>query len=289
MRHDESRLPIAIPAVEPATGVAQDLRRPQPLDVLLRRALDVNPTVRAARFNVLALQHRIPQVTALDDPILSNTIFPIPSVAPQYSLMGYMPYAVLLAQQFPWCGTLRLRGWRPRTTCGSPFRSSPRPSSTSWPASSGRTTTFTSTSGRSRSSSRTAGSPRISSRSPASGTRPRRPPRPTSSGPRWPSATSTASSRRPGRPLVEARSELARLLHVDPETPLQTVPDLPVEAVPRGPRAAGPARDRQPSRASRAARRDRPRPRRPSSSPASGTIPTSPSAWSIRTWRRPTP
>ena len=24
--------------------------------------------------------------------------------------MGYMPYATLLAQQFPWCGTLRLRG-----------------------------------------------------------------------------------------------------------------------------------------------------------------------------------
>src|SRR5208283_3145774 len=39
-----------------------------------------------------------------------NTIFPIPSVAPQYSLMGYMPYGALLAQQFPWCGTLRLRG-----------------------------------------------------------------------------------------------------------------------------------------------------------------------------------
>ena len=31
-------------------------------------------------------------------------------VAPQYVLMGYMPYATLLAQQFPWCGTLRLRG-----------------------------------------------------------------------------------------------------------------------------------------------------------------------------------
>ena len=24
--------------------------------------------------------------------------------------MGYMPYGALLAQQFPWCGTLRLRG-----------------------------------------------------------------------------------------------------------------------------------------------------------------------------------
>src|SRR4051794_30976010 len=108
--YDESRLPIVIPVGEPAPGVAPDLSGTQPLDVLLARALEVNPTVQAARFNVLALKHRIPQVTALEDPVLSNTIFPIPSVAPQYSLMGYMPYAVLLAQQFPWCGTLRLRG-----------------------------------------------------------------------------------------------------------------------------------------------------------------------------------
>ena len=90
--------------------VAPDLSGPQPLDELIRHGLEENSTVRAAQFNVLALQHRIPQVTALDDPIVSNTIFPIPSVAPQYSLMGYMPYAALLAQQFPWCGTLRLRG-----------------------------------------------------------------------------------------------------------------------------------------------------------------------------------
>src|SRR5262249_57238377 len=55
-------------------------------------------------------KHRIPQVTALEDPVAANTIFPIPSVAPQYSLMGYNPYNLTLAQQFPWFGTLRLRG-----------------------------------------------------------------------------------------------------------------------------------------------------------------------------------
>jgi outer membrane protein, heavy metal efflux system len=80
------------------------------IDACIRQALAANASVRAARFNVEALRQRLPQVTALDDPILSNTIFPIPSVAPQYSLMGYMPYGALLAQQFPWCGTLRLRG-----------------------------------------------------------------------------------------------------------------------------------------------------------------------------------
>ena len=49
-------------------------------------------------------------MTALEDPVASNTVFPIPSVAPQYSLMGYNPYNLTLAQQFPWFGTLRLRG-----------------------------------------------------------------------------------------------------------------------------------------------------------------------------------
>src|SRR4051794_16656602 len=110
MMDDGSQATMAIPVGEPASGVALDLSGEQPLEVLLGRALEANATVQAARFNVLALKHRIPQVTALEDPVLSNTIFPIPSVAPQYSLMGYMPYAVLLAQQFPWCGTLRLRG-----------------------------------------------------------------------------------------------------------------------------------------------------------------------------------
>ena len=90
--------------------MATDLGGPQPLDACIRRTLEANATVRAARFNVEALKQRIPQVTTLDDPILSNSIFPIPSVAPQFSLMGYNPYGALLAQQFPWCGTLRLRG-----------------------------------------------------------------------------------------------------------------------------------------------------------------------------------
>ncbi len=111
---DESEKPLPAAALlhadaETAASVP-DLAGPQPLDSLIRIALDENRTVRAARFNVMALKHRIPQVTALDDPVVSNTIFPIPSVAPQYSLMGYMPYSALLAQQFPWCGTLKLRG-----------------------------------------------------------------------------------------------------------------------------------------------------------------------------------
>ena len=80
------------------------------MDAFIRRALAENRTVQAAYHNVQSLRHRVPQVMTLDDPVASNTIFPIPAVAPQYSLMGYNPYNLTLAQQFPWCGTLRLRG-----------------------------------------------------------------------------------------------------------------------------------------------------------------------------------
>jgi outer membrane protein, heavy metal efflux system len=106
-------------AVQPAQPMAMasdpvpappELTGPQPVDAFIRRALAENRTVQAAYHNVQSLRHRIPQVTTLDDPVASNSVFPIPSVAPQYSLMGYNPYNLTLAQQFPWCGTLRLRG-----------------------------------------------------------------------------------------------------------------------------------------------------------------------------------
>ena len=102
--------PLEAMATTAMTASPAELAGPQPLDVYVRRALVENRTVQAAFHNVQSLRHRIPQVTALDDPVASNTIFPIPSVAPQYSLMGYNPYNLTLAQQFPWCGTLRIRG-----------------------------------------------------------------------------------------------------------------------------------------------------------------------------------
>jgi cobalt-zinc-cadmium efflux system outer membrane protein len=87
-----------------------DVLASSPLDTLIRHALAENREVQAARADVLALKERIPQVTALEDPTTQNTIFPFPSNGPQYSLMGYMPYDLMITQQFPWFGTLRLRG-----------------------------------------------------------------------------------------------------------------------------------------------------------------------------------
>ncbi len=102
--------PGGLLATPEMVAIPPELSGPQPMDAYIRRALLENRTVQAAFHNVESLKLRIPQVTALDDPVASNTIFPIPSVGPQYSLMGYNPYNLTLAQQFPWCGTLRVRG-----------------------------------------------------------------------------------------------------------------------------------------------------------------------------------
>jgi outer membrane protein TolC len=93
-----------------AAPAAPELAGPLPVDAFIQRALAENRTVQAAFHNVQSLKQRIPQVTVLEDPVASNVVFPIPSVAPQYSLMGYNPYNMTLAQQFPWFGTLQLRG-----------------------------------------------------------------------------------------------------------------------------------------------------------------------------------
>ena len=111
-----------------------ELTGPQPVDVYIRRALAENRTVQAAYHNVQSLKHRIPQVTALDDPVASNTIFPIPSVAPQYSLMGYNPYNLTLAAAVPLVRHAAGCGARwPSRTCRSPWPSWPPPSSTPSP------------------------------------------------------------------------------------------------------------------------------------------------------------
>ena len=99
--------PMAV-ALDPAP-IPPGLEGPLPVDAYIHRALVENRTVQAAQANVMALRYRIPQVTALDDPVVSNTIYPSPSNGLQ-TASGYVPWNLLIAQQFPWFGTLRLRG-----------------------------------------------------------------------------------------------------------------------------------------------------------------------------------
>ena len=93
-----------------AAPAPEGLEGPRPVDDYIRRALEENRGVQAARANLVAMRERIPQVTALDDPIAQNLIWPFPMNGPQYSLMGYNPYELTITQLFPWFGTLRLRG-----------------------------------------------------------------------------------------------------------------------------------------------------------------------------------
>ncbi|WP_152051864.1 TolC family protein [Tautonia marina] len=99
--------PMAV-ALDPAPA-PPELSGPRPVDDYIRFALVENRAVQAASFNVKALEHRIPQVTSLDDPVVSNTIYPSGSNSLQ-TAAGQVPWNLLIAQQFPWFGTLALRG-----------------------------------------------------------------------------------------------------------------------------------------------------------------------------------
>jgi outer membrane protein TolC len=91
-------------------AVPPELAGPQPVNAYIVHALAQNRAVQAARTRTVAIKNRIPQATALDDPTVQNIVWPLPNNGPQYSLMGYMPYELMISQEFPWLGTLRLRG-----------------------------------------------------------------------------------------------------------------------------------------------------------------------------------
>ncbi len=83
-------------APDPSPGVLE-------LAPLIREALDRNPEVRAAREQVHAMQERVPQVTALDDPEVKIQLWNIPEsldlTKTQRTIYG-------LAQRFPFPGIL---------------------------------------------------------------------------------------------------------------------------------------------------------------------------------------
>src|SRR3954466_5662853 len=58
-------------ALDPAP-TPPEVTGPPPVDVSGRRALAENRAVQSARFNVLAMKSRIPQVPSLDDPVFQS-------------------------------------------------------------------------------------------------------------------------------------------------------------------------------------------------------------------------
>jgi cobalt-zinc-cadmium efflux system outer membrane protein len=101
---EAARIPETPPNAVEAPGAGM------PLASYIGRALAENRDVLAARSEIEAMRARVPQALSLDDPMVQTGTWPFPMNAPQYALMGYMPYEMMVTQQFPWLGTLRLRG-----------------------------------------------------------------------------------------------------------------------------------------------------------------------------------
>ncbi|WDQ18080.1 TolC family protein [Rhodopirellula sp. P2] len=76
---------------------------------MVSTALATHPSIAAARQKVAAAQHRIPQVTALEDPMLGNTFWPIHDQALQ-TAGGRIGHQFSLSQKVPWPEKLDARG-----------------------------------------------------------------------------------------------------------------------------------------------------------------------------------
>lgn len=81
---------------------------PQPLDTYLRRALEQNPAIHSARYQLQAANARMVQAGSLDDPMLTVQGWPFFPYVPQ-TAAGLMTAELMVAQQVPWKGKLKAR------------------------------------------------------------------------------------------------------------------------------------------------------------------------------------
>lgn len=92
-----------------AVPVEQELSGPHPIEYYVQTALQRNPEIVAARHRVAAEAQTVPQVTALDDPMLMDTFWPISDHSLQ-TAAGRLPNTLSFSQRFPWYSKLRIRG-----------------------------------------------------------------------------------------------------------------------------------------------------------------------------------
>ncbi len=111
--HTANYVQTAAAAMEYDTGatlpVEPDLEGAHPVGFYVQFALERNPELLAAQRGVAARAEVIPQVTALDDPMLADTFMPIQNNSVQ-TAAGRGPNTLSLSQRFPWFGKLRVRG-----------------------------------------------------------------------------------------------------------------------------------------------------------------------------------
>ena len=97
---------LAAASLLPVLAAAQTGPPEHRLRAYVATALERNPTVLEARARYRAARQRVPQVTALPDPVLSFT----QALRSVETRVGPQLNSVTLSQAFPWFGTLELRG-----------------------------------------------------------------------------------------------------------------------------------------------------------------------------------
>ena len=101
-QHEEPPTPVESEQLEPPhPEVVSSVAAAVPVEYLVDTALDVHPRIRAARARVAAASNRAPQVSALEDPVLSNNFYPISDQALQ-TAAGRAGNTLSVSQKYPW-------------------------------------------------------------------------------------------------------------------------------------------------------------------------------------------
>lgn len=97
---DHLQIPTTGYFASTARAESQSVEGAHPLDYYVQLALQRNPEILAMESRVAAQTDVVPQVTALPDPVLSNTVWPGAANSPQ-TASGRMPNNLMVTQQFP--------------------------------------------------------------------------------------------------------------------------------------------------------------------------------------------
>ena len=85
--------------------VSEELAGPHPVEHYIKYALSQNPDIQAARKQVEAAAHRVPQAGSLQDPMIGVTTFP----EPVQTAAGQQEVLLTASQKLPWAGKLNMR------------------------------------------------------------------------------------------------------------------------------------------------------------------------------------
>lgn len=94
-----------VPTATAVSPVNYEFTGPQPVEVFLQYALSQNAGVQAARKRIDAAAMRVPQAASLKDPMLDVTGYPFYPNVPQ-TASGRMTVDMMVSQEVPWFGKL---------------------------------------------------------------------------------------------------------------------------------------------------------------------------------------